>query len=79
MSLSKQLRKAIETSGLSLYRISKDAGIGYATLFRFASGQRLIKVDVADKLADYFGMRLTRPKQPARPQGKPNKPYGKGG
>ena len=63
MSLTIQLRNAIETSGLSLYRIAKDAEISYAVIHRFANGKRQIKIEAADRLADYFGMKLTRPKQ----------------
>ncbi|MGD0384394.1 MAG: helix-turn-helix transcriptional regulator [Thermoguttaceae bacterium] len=63
MTLTTQLRNAIETSGLSLYRIAKDADIPYAVIHRFANGERQIKIDAADKLANYFGMKLTRPKQ----------------
>ncbi len=63
MSLTTQLRGAIETSGVSLYRVAKDSGVPYAVVYRFASGERQIKMDAADKLADYFGMRLTRPKR----------------
>ena len=63
MSLTTQLRSAIETSGVTLYRIAKDSGVPYAVVHRFASGERQIKMDAADKLAAYFGMRLTRPKR----------------
>ena len=63
MSLTEQLHSAIKTSGATLYRISKDSGVLNAVLHRFATGQRQIKLDQADKLAAYFGMRLTRPRR----------------
>ena len=63
MSLTAQLRSAIETSGASLYRIAKDSGVPQSVVHRFATGQRQIKLDAADKLAAYFGMRLTKPKR----------------
>jgi hypothetical protein len=63
MSLTAQLRTAIKNSGLSLYRIAKDSGIPYAVLQRFANADKQIKADAADKLADYFGMRLTKPRR----------------
>ena len=63
MSLTKQLSEAIEKSGLSLYRIAKAAKIPYAPLNRFANGQRGLTLVTADKLADYFGMKLTAPKR----------------
>ena len=64
MSLTEQLRDAIESSGLTLYRIAKDAGIPYAVLHRFATSERQVRLDQADKLAAYFSMRLTRPVKP---------------
>jgi len=64
MALQDQLREAVENSGLSLYRIAKGSGIAYQVLHRFANGQRDLTLETATKLADYFGMRLTRPKRP---------------
>ena len=63
MSITTQLRSAIETSGATLYRIAKDSRVPYAVIHRFASGERQIKLDAADKLAQYFGMKLTKPKR----------------
>jgi len=64
MNLPDQLRQAIEDSGLTLYRIAKGSGIAYPVLHRFASGERDLTLTTASRLADYFGMRLTRPKRP---------------
>ena len=63
MSLTAQLRSAIKTSGATLYRVAKDSGVPYAVVHRFATGQRQVKLAAADKLAEYFGMRLTKPKR----------------
>ena len=63
MSLTKQLQKAIRNSGLTLYRIAADTGLAYAVVYRFAKEQRDITLSTADRLAEYFGMRLTRPKK----------------
>ena len=63
MSLTDQLRKAIQDSRLSLYRIAKDSELSYAIVHRFASGERDIKLSTADRLAEFFDMRLTRPKK----------------
>jgi len=63
MSLTKQLRKAIKTSGVTLYRVSKDSGVPYAVVYRFANEERQIRIEMADKLAAYFGMKLTEPKR----------------
>ena len=60
--LAKQLKQAINRSGLTLYRIAKDSGCDYAVLSRFVSGVRPdIRLSSAEKLAAYFGMKLTAP------------------
>ena len=63
MSITAQLRSAIKTSRATLYRVAKDSGVPYAVVYRFTTEQRQIKLDAADKLAAYFGMRLTKPKR----------------
>ena len=64
MALQDQLREAIEDSGLTLYRIAKGSGIAYQVLHRFARGERDLTLETASRLAEYFGMRMTRPKRP---------------
>jgi len=49
-TVSEQLRQAILDSGLTLYRVAKDASVGYASLHRFVSGERTISQDVLDRL-----------------------------
>ena len=66
MSLTSQLRKAINDSGASLYRIAKDSRIPYAAVHRFANGERGLTLETADKLAEFFQMRLTRPVRPKK-------------
>jgi plasmid maintenance system antidote protein VapI len=59
-AVSESLRAAIRDSGLSLYAIAKGAGIGYAQIHRFASGERSLSLDAVDRLAAYFGLSLKR-------------------
>jgi len=60
------LRQAIDRSGLSMYRIAKDAGLDFSTLSRFCHGERSLKLESADKLADYFGLEVRQPKKSKR-------------
>lgn len=66
MSLSTQLRKAIVDSELTLYRVAKETDLPYAVVHRFVSGKRGLSLASADKLAELFGMRLTRRKRVGR-------------
>jgi plasmid maintenance system antidote protein VapI len=63
MSLTEQLLDAIDNSGVTLYRVAKDAGISYAIIERFTKRERGITLETADKLAAYFGMKLTKPRR----------------
>ncbi len=58
-TLTDVLRAAMGQSGLTIYRIGKATGIDAANLRRFARGDMSIRLDKADKLAAYFGLRLT--------------------
>ena len=49
-------------SGLALLRIAADTGVERASISRFVRGERSLRLDMADKLAAYFGLKLTRTK-----------------
>ncbi len=53
------IKKQIEKSGLSRYRIWQDTGVDQATLCRLMQG-KTITVETADILLKYFGLELTR-------------------
>jgi plasmid maintenance system antidote protein VapI len=59
-TISDVLRRAILDSGLSLLRIAKDTGVQRASLSRFVRGKNSLRLDVADKLAVYFGLELAK-------------------
>jgi predicted transcriptional regulator len=61
-SLTDQLKRIIDESGLSIYRIAKDADVPQSGLQMFVSGQRDLRLGTVDKLAVYFGIRFTKPK-----------------
>lgn len=62
-TMTEVLRRAIRESGLPMLRIAEDTGIQRASLIRFARGDQSLRLDVADKLAAYFGLRLTPTKR----------------
>ena len=57
-TLTESLRDAIERSGLTTYRIAKGIGISESTLRRFVRGETSLRLDKADVLAAYLGLRL---------------------
>lgn len=64
--LSDQIRGAFASSGLSRFKLAKEAGVAYAVVHRFISSKRDITLETADKLAAVLGLELTpvqRPKE----------------
>ena len=68
-TLTDALKAAIEQSGLTRYRIARGTKIDEATLMRFLRGETSLRLDKADKLAAYLGLRLL-----ADPDAKPPEP-----
>jgi transcriptional regulator with XRE-family HTH domain len=52
------LKTAIKESGVSRYRIAQDTGILETSLSRFMRGETSLRLDRADVLAEYLGLRL---------------------
>ncbi|WP_088255737.1 hypothetical protein [Fimbriiglobus ruber] len=61
--LSDVLRQAILDSGLPYLRIEQDTGVQRASIMRFVRGTNSLRLDVADKLAVYFGLTLASTKK----------------
>ena len=62
-SLADQLRAAIDGCEWSLNSIARETGIPQPNLHRFLAGKYDVSLATADKIAKYFGMRLTKPKR----------------
>jgi DNA-binding Xre family transcriptional regulator len=59
MTVSNQLRAAIQAQDVTLYRIAKDADVDWGTVQRFLDGSRPnIRLDTVEKLCDYLGLEL---------------------
>lgn len=59
-TIEQTLKRHIEASGDTLYRIGKDSGVNYSSLYRFVAGERQLSLEVAQKLATYFNLSLTQ-------------------
>lgn len=57
------IRKAVEESGQTRYRIAKGSGISQAQLSRLVSGEQGMTIANVERLAAYLGLELViRPK-----------------
>jgi cyanate lyase len=59
IKLSDQIRRAVDASGLSRYRISKQIGVAESTMSRFMSEQGGLSMDNVDTLADLLDLNIT--------------------
>ena len=68
MTMSETLRKKVMTdfeNGESFRAIERDTGVLRQSLMKFVRGETSLRLDVADKLAAYYGLEL-------KPVDKPN-------
>jgi transcriptional regulator with XRE-family HTH domain len=63
VKLSDQVRRAVDASGLSRYRISKELGVAESTMSRFMSGQGGLSLANLDALADLLGLDIVAPRR----------------
>ncbi len=65
--LAGQLRAMIEQSGMNTNAVAVAVGIPQPVLHRFVTGDREnIRLDTADKLAEFFGVELRPARKPAK-------------
>jgi Cro/C1-type HTH DNA-binding domain len=53
------LRRAIVESAVTYKALSRETGVARASIQRFVDGRQSIRLDMADRLAEYFKLRLT--------------------
>jgi plasmid maintenance system antidote protein VapI len=57
-TLTAVLRDAIVESGIPYKALSRDTGVARASIQRFVDGRQSIRLDMADRLAAFFGLEL---------------------
>jgi transcriptional regulator with XRE-family HTH domain len=66
VKLSDQIRRAVDASGLSRYRISKELGVAESTMSRFMSGQGGLSMENLDSLTELLDLQLAGGKRPKK-------------
>lgn len=59
------LKKAIADSGLAHIAIERGTGVKRQCVMRFMRGERSLRLDIADRLAAFFGLTV-KPKRKGR-------------
>ncbi len=62
MPMTDALKKAIAESELPYLRLEKETGVLRQNLMNFMAGKTSLRLDIADKLAVYFGLDVTKRK-----------------
>jgi transcriptional regulator with XRE-family HTH domain len=66
VKLSDQVRRAVDASGLSRYRIAKTIGVAESTMSRFMAGKGGLSLANLDTLADLLGLNVAAPRRPKK-------------
>lgn len=64
-SITEVLKRAIVESGMAHIAIERETGVQRASIMRFLRGEQSLRLDMADRLADFFGLEL-RPRKKGR-------------
>lgn len=76
--LSGPLPKALAASGLPLLTLEQQTGVKRASIARFMRGEQSLRLDMADALAAFFGLKLGEGKQAAKGRNSSTAPRKKG-
>jgi transcriptional regulator with XRE-family HTH domain len=57
-SMSNLLKKVIADSGMAYLAIEQATGVERASIMRFVQGKQSLRLDKADRLADFFGIEI---------------------
>ena len=68
--MTEVLRQALIDSKLPLLVLQRETGLKRASLRWFINGERSLRLDMADKLAEFFGLELGPVGTPKRKAGK---------
>lgn len=66
MTVTDQLRKAVEQCGQTRYAISKETGVPASVLSRFVASGRGLRSENIDRLCAYLGLELAKKARAAR-------------
>ena len=57
-TITTALRRAIVKSEVPYLRLERETGVARRSIVRFVRGERSLRLDMADRLAAYFGLEL---------------------
>jgi plasmid maintenance system antidote protein VapI len=70
-SMTEVLRRTIADSGMPYKALSRETGVARASIQRFVDGRQSIRLDMADRLAAFFGLTVVSNARPRRAKSQP--------
>ena len=58
--MTETLKRAIRDSGLSFKALERETGVKRQSLMKFMRGEQSLRLDLADRLAAFFKLKLTK-------------------
>ena len=58
MTITQALRKTIADTDESFHELERRTGLKRQSLMKFARGEQSLRLDMADKLAEHFGLEI---------------------
>jgi plasmid maintenance system antidote protein VapI len=65
-SITDTLRRTVIESGMSMKAPSRETGVARASIQQFIDGRQSLRLDMADRLAAYFELGLSKARKPRR-------------
>jgi plasmid maintenance system antidote protein VapI len=62
-TMTAALKAAINDSELSFKGLERETGVKRQSMMKFVAGEQSLRLDVADKLAAYFGLEIVKRKE----------------
>ena len=69
-TMTEALREALADRDATLRTVSGASGVPLCSLSRFLAGKQSLRLDMADRLAVYFGVEVRPPRRGSRKKGK---------
>ena len=60
--MTEALRQAIADSGETFKGLERETGVKRQSLMKFMRGEQSLRLDLADRLAAYFGLEVSKPR-----------------
>jgi transcriptional regulator with XRE-family HTH domain len=68
--LTGQIRRAIDESGLTRYRIAKETDIDESALAKIYNGHRALSMEALDRLGEFLNLEIIVRRKPSKAKGR---------